>query len=446
MLICIPAVLTVFQAELSSLQGVTMDSTKLLTEKLTLARELSTLRPEMEHLRSQVASQQSLLADKLSLQRQLSTCQVELDTERRSTQRALAKESRLQAQDSKSESQLEELHAELAKERRERQKAERQAQKISTECESQRATLESRLDSFKNRLKVAKDQLEEEQTKKQSIRLSNHGAAGGIIVSGFGQTTSRHPQKRNAAQMDSETTLGTPGIHPASKKSKRGSTLPGDKSTFSITPFLNRTASVAPGSPVKESSNTDEENESGNTNAWPIVANASSPVPDSLITQPFKKSSNETRSQKSVLKGRNKSGQTNTGAAPTRKKSQVTMSLEQVEEEENDEAIRTVPNAQTKVAANKDADDTADDNLKVKRRKRKILGGGLCRTLFDEEDGEAPRGDRGLPSGLRNFGTLGRGTYGGSKLSERVKLGPAKSGFRTFSPLKRDRRAAVAEN
>ena len=422
-----------------------MDSTKLLTEKLTLARELSTLRPEVDHLRSQAASQQSLLADKLSLQRQLSTCQVELETERRSIQRALAKESRMQAQDSRIESQLEELHAELAKERRERQKVERQAQKTSSDWESQKATLESRLDSFKNKLKIARDQLKEEQTRKQSVRISSQGSGGGVAASEIGQTMTRHPQKRTAAQMDLETTFGTPGIRPASKKSKRGSTLPGDKSTFSITPFLNRIASVAPDSPAKESSNSSEEDESGNANASTIVVNPSSSVADSLKAKAIKNINNDTGSQKSVLNGRITLGPANTRAAPTRKKSQVAMSLEQVAEEENSDEARAVPTTQTMFTVNKDVDDTAADNVKVKKRKRKILGGVPGKNLFDEEDGEAPKGDHGLPGGLRSYGTLGKVTHGGSKVGERVRLGRAASGFDAFSPLKRDRRAAVAE-
>ena len=83
-----------YRAELNNLSTMSSDSTKLLTEKLALARELAVLKPEIEHLRSQAMTQQNLLAEKLALQRELSTLQVELETEKRAVQRARAKDAK----------------------------------------------------------------------------------------------------------------------------------------------------------------------------------------------------------------------------------------------------------------------------------------------------------------------------------------------------------------
>ena len=424
-----------------------MDSTKLLTEKLTLARELSILRPEVEYLRSQAGSQQSLLAEKLSLQRQLSTCQVELETERRSTQRALAQGFKQQAHDSNFESQLEELQAEVARERRERQKLERQAHKASTEWESQKATFESRIDAFKNKLRLAKDQLREEQTKKQSNYISGPGSAGNLISHNIGGTANRQPRKRTATQLDLETTIGTPGILPASKKSKRGSALLGDKSTFSITPFLNRTTSVPPDSPAQGLSNSGKEEQLDKAHEpmdGPQSLNSLACATNSHKMQAVNEISKDASMRKAGVVGRTKSGQTQEGAPATRKKPQTAISLEQVAEEENDNEVQAIATSRTKVVANTNRDKVVDENLEVKKRKRKILGAGPGRTLFDEDDAEAPRGEEGLRGGPRKLGILCRGTHGGQKLGERVRLGQAKSGFGTFSPLKRDKKTAVA--
>ena len=127
-----------------SLQNMSLDSTKILTEKLALARELGTLKPELEYLRQQTASNQSLLSEKLSLQRQLSTIQVELENEKRVSQRALAKDKdrRVSAVDAEYRSQMQELRAELSKERREREIAESAIDKAHAELERERRKAE----------------------------------------------------------------------------------------------------------------------------------------------------------------------------------------------------------------------------------------------------------------------------------------------------------------
>ena len=422
-----------------------MDSTKLLTEKLTLARELSTLRPEVEHLRSQVASQHSLLTEKLSLQRQFTTCQVELETERRSTQRLLAKEGRLQAQDSLYEGRLEEIQGELAKERRERQKMERQAQKISTEWENQKITFESRLETLKNRLQSANDQLQEKQRKGQSAPPFTEVTKGSAAVGGVRENAGRNPRKRNITQVDPDKVIGTPGTLSASKKSKRASTLPGDKSTFSITPFLNRTVSLAPDSLVNEQSHSGEEEGSGTvTDLLDVLQN---PNGASSATEPCKAQavvgcSEDGRKRNLGLKGRTKPGKTSIGIPPTRKKPLNAPPLERVTEEGHDEESETLTIAQPKVTDHEHMDDTVSDDIDAKKRKRKRLGGGPVRTLFDEEEGEVPKGGRGLLVGARKFGAPGRVTFGGPKFGERARLGLAHDALSTFSPLKRDRRGA----
>jgi hypothetical protein len=131
------------QAELKAMENVTSDSNKILSEKLALSRELSSLRPEVEHLRAQVESNQGLLAEKLSLQRQLNTAQVELENEKRTAARALAKQGRRMEQDDELRGELEQLRNELAKEQKDRLKAEATLTKAEEVVEKVQSDLET---------------------------------------------------------------------------------------------------------------------------------------------------------------------------------------------------------------------------------------------------------------------------------------------------------------
>ena len=370
-----------------------MDSTKLLTEKLTLARELSALKPEIDHLRSQSASHQSLLAEKLSLQRQLGTVQVELTTEKRATQRALAKEEKVQAADAKLEFHLESLQADLVKERRERQTVEREARKDSTESGNRITTLESRLDAFRNKLKSTKEQLKEAQTSLQAAQSSNHSRSSRASTS-MNPVTSLigNPCKRGAMQMDADTILGTPGDIPVAKKSKRGSTLIGEKSTFSITPYLNRTTSVAPESPPS-GGNADGLNKVGSDQLSGVTSqkNASSNAISDLAEMPHTLT-NAVQANKPGMLRDVKAGIINSGAPPARKNKAAT-TLEQVAEESNDNAESDTNTSQPAIVK-KSSNDTVHGSFEIKRRKRKLLGVGLGKTLFDEDEGNAPKAFR----------------------------------------------------
>jgi chromosome segregation ATPase len=146
------------QAELKALEDVTSDSDKILSEKLALSREISSLRPEVDHLRAQVESNSSLLSEKLALQRQLTTLQVELENEKRTSARTISKQGKKMEQDERLHSELEEVRRELTAEKKERLKAEaavasaeKAVEKVQADLESQqRATekLEAKLEKL----------------------------------------------------------------------------------------------------------------------------------------------------------------------------------------------------------------------------------------------------------------------------------------------------------
>ena len=418
-----------------------MDSTKLLTEKLTLARELSALKPEVDYLRTQAASHQSLLAEKLSLQRELSTVKVELQTEKSATQKALAKRSSLQAEDARLESRLESLQADLAKERRERHRIEGDARKETAESENRITTLESRLDAFRNKLRSTKEQLKEAQASLQTRQSSSQGdsrRAPPLINSNT--LLAANPRKRAAAQLNVDTIVGTPGDLPARKKSKTTSTLVGEKSTFSITPFLNRTASVALESPSSGNAKGGDDEPvkepdrlTSKSNQKTVMSEVSSDTVD-------KSDGTKTVMQenKPGVFERAKRAQINPGAPPTRK-AKPGPTLQQVVEE-NNENKGSLASKGDLLGTKYPFNETYDAGLDVKRRKRKLLGGGPGKTLFDEEQGDGLKGDGGLRGGI---GILGKGGLGFPKFGVRNAIGPTMSTFGAISPLKKDRKGAL---
>ena len=413
-----------------------MDSTKLLTEKLTLARELSSLRPEIDHLRSQAAAHQSLLAEKLSLQRQLNTMHVELETEKRSTQRILEKENKSQAEDARLASRVETLQADLAKERRERQRLERDAQKASMESENRKTTLESRLDAFRTKLKTTKEQLKETQTALD--RAQTAARAPSDRTKSSTNSTAPFPvntRKRAAIEMDNDTMIGTPGALPAAKKGKTASSMVGEKSTFSITPFLNRTASMAPESPPSE-----KPDDGGESSQEPedIAPESDEPEPVSKPTARNLKSTKRTAkpSDPGVLENANPS-KTNARGSHLRKP-KVPPVLEEVAEEEgaeNDGAA--VPNSRAIEGVDVLSESCIGGTAEIKKKKRKLFGGGLGKTLFDEDEGDVMNSEGAVAAGTKMFA---RGGLTGPKLGPRKALGQSLGSFGAISPLKKDRK------
>ena len=410
------------KTELASLHGATMNSTNLLTEKLALARELSSLRPENDHLRSQAASHQALLAEKLSLQRQVNTLQVELDNEKRSVRRTIAKECKEQEEDTKLDSQVESLRIDLSKERKERQKADRDAQRKSAELESKLIAAESRSECFKDKLKTTKDLLKETRSELRGFRSANSRAsAHGPVAT----TNLPNPRKRVAARMDDQTMIGTPGDAQARKRDRKVSSMVGDKSTFSITPFLNRTATVAPESPSnhrREQNDTEQSLDSMRHGSYdPSVPTAEAP---GILW------SNQSveKAMKCTLDPVNPS-KLNMEGSMTRRTKNFAPRLEGVAEEENDQGKQHTPQEPT--AKEVASDDTILGGAQLRKTKRRLLGGALGKTLFDDEDVDA--------QAVRGRGVTGIG-FGKFGIAGQRPTAITTSTLKNISPLKRDKR------
>lgn len=407
-----------------------MDSTKLLTEKLSLSREISALKPELDYLRSQAVSHQSTLTEKLNLQQQCTALQAELDSARRSAQRANAKEGRLQTEENKYKDQIDALNRELAAERKERQRIERESAQFAAESQAKNEVMVSRLDAFRTKLKSTKEQLKEAQENAKLAQITNNethdfrrpekpgpGPCGGL-------------RKRKAGMIEPDTTVGTPGDAPAAKRGKRTSTLPGDKSMFSTTPFLNRTMSVAPESP--NSDRAQSPIVSANEQAIPSARRVEiqrDPAPPATASGPGEQAPNMSTSN---VKGRKSSlNPTRQTQAPSRKPL-VSTTLELVAEESDGQAIsrETVGNAKITIEA--------------KKKKRKLLGNNMSKTLFDEDGGEAASLKRGIGGYSRPMKALGRNTLGSGIGVVKLGVMEPTTGVGGFSPLKKDRRAGTS--
>ncbi|KAL8886328.1 MAG: hypothetical protein Q9192_006502 [Flavoplaca navasiana] len=418
------------KAELGSLHGVTMDSTKLLTEKLALAREISTLRPEIDHLRSQVASNQTLLAQKLSLDHQLQTMKIQLENEQTSTRSILSKDAIERSGDARIESQLEILRAELGHERREKERVEREAQEASRTWEAQRMTLESRLELLRNKLRMTKESLKHTHQELNSGRPMPSHLVDGCAAPTQDRSTAMQSRKRTAAHMLSESMIGTPGDAPDDRKAKRKSTLPGDKSAFSITPYLSRTKSVGPESPLKANSamvNVAETGQlpGGAQNSMGVTSNDHEAAPAAF-----------SRGQTRKTLGTSTVGKAKGRVGTRQNKLKTASLLEQVAEEEND---GTEENQGECCRANGPA--TGDGSilgvLEVKKPRRKLLG-GPGKTLFDEDDRELGKSVPGAP----NFAAPSKNAVSKPKIRPLMVASSTSGSFLgAFSPLKRNRQA-----
>jgi len=495
------------------MNGLTTDTTKVLTEKLSLARELATLRPELEHLRSQTSYQQTILAEKLALQRQVSTLEVELETEKRASKRAvqksrnsdaeielqnqldqlqkdlarekrerekarkevelehqyqveelqkeLAQEKRAREKNRKEsendvQDRLDELQKDLAREKRDVEKVRKEAEKELKSSETRMAVLESKLEQFRTKLRATKEQLKECQTELSQARAAT--AKAGSAASN-GDAVVKNPRKRGALEMSTDVEIGTPdgvtirGKRPLTKRGRTDQTMVGEKSMFSITPFLNRTISVAPETPGKDAEFEDPVKGRQEVTAEPTTEDAQEQAPTSQrdtspTTAPKprgrKKAGGNAPAPESKVLGEAKASNNNK-KAPI-KKPRVLSTLERVNEEDGDEngvsdfvppAVKEAPmvfRAGPVQLKNTEAEENGP-----KKKKRKLLGGG--KTLFDEEDGEATKRPAKISLGPPRL--LGKGGQTGPKGVLKGGLATV-GGFGGFSPLKKDRRGVGA--
>ena len=410
----------------------------LLAEKKTKAK----LEEAMENLRAELDRERKAAARAAKR----AEGNAEADEEAEELRQELAKEKKEHARTQKTAQQAEEMRLELATAKKDHASAQKAAQQAAEESAARNTTLQEKLQNFRATMRTRKTDLanaqsqlaavsEELATAREELAAAQEAPAPAKKTKAAAKATAK---KRNAAQMEPDASaLGTPGDGPATKRGRKAAPTVGDKSTFSITPFLNKTVSV-----VQE----DEDEEAASPAA---TKQAKRPLTD----QPSKANVPPKKAQRA-------------------KKGKRAPMLELITEE--DENSQPKEKSQPQKIATKTADGpaetTANDKNKKKPRIRKSLAdfqsfnpepdvekkkkrklGGLGKTLFDEEEEAAPTGKTGFVSrglfGGAKAGGLKKSGLGSSMLAAgRSKLGSSVlmaagdgSGFQ-FSPLKKQRK------
>ncbi|KAL9947838.1 hypothetical protein ACHAO5_002423 [Verticillium nonalfalfae] len=490
--------------ELESLNNTAQDSTKVLAEKLALSREIAQMKPELEHLRSQLAHQQTVLAEKLSLERQLNSAEVELAAERRArlqsaekhdleradsdetkqklkdVENRLAAETRelgrlrqelASAQDSSRsqekrtaadvelQAKVKELEKSLANEKNEAKRAKKEAEVALSELQAQNENLESRVDSLKTKLRSTQSELKGSKAELEAMREAHvTNLKGANRASGPDHHATK---KRRAVDLGAED-ITTEAVNDGDWKSRRPAkkrgldqTLLGEKSTFSITPFLNRTKGVNVDASVDEDAEEDEADVSHIPHAETVrraeaeAVDAAKDVERALVS-----ATSGAEGKQGKARGRPKKALASTSpnippcavARPDKMKKAArnVAVLTQVTEESTDVEAPAAGTISATHDVSEPSIDASVENGAVKpavrvleKKKKRKLVGDSSKTIFDEEEAEPVD----LPVKRSNQIKLGPG-----KILKNPKLGMARKAFAgaAFSPLKKDRRGGYA--
>ncbi|KAL5585073.1 hypothetical protein FOVSG1_014462 [Fusarium oxysporum f. sp. vasinfectum] len=447
------------KTEINTLNDFRQDSNKVLQEKLALSHKLDQIQPELEHLKTQLENHRTVVAQKQDLERQLSSIEVELENEKRSKKRMQSKNH----DNDQVKEQLDEAKRELEKLKKEHT---RELREVRGECDM----LEGRVEDTRSKLKKTQGDLKDTRAELASCRAELEEARKALATNKPSKKTvtmKEHPIGKKRAQDLSmeDISIGTPGPDEATLRrpsKKRGAerALVGEKSTFSITPFLNRTKNLSDNmsdelselhSPTGKSTGASE----------PVVFEDVAPeAGDSMSMEPIEEAADpdhqaeddavaEEEEQPKARKARGRPRKALDDAPTTKKNMPVqakrkakaakaSSRVEMITEVDEADEPETEPIEKPKKVPGLLKSNPATASLRIgnddadtRKKKRKMLGGGN-KTLFDDEEAEpAPRPAKiQMGAGRRLKAPLGnvRGAFGGA----------------TFSPLKKDRRGVGA--
>lgn len=349
--------------------------------------------------------------------------------------------------------QAEELRQELAKEKKDRQRAEKNVEHASEEAETQKAALEERLGKFREKLRTTKDKLKEMETELAAAKEAAEVAAAATppqaTTKAAATKAAKATKKRAAAAMEpDESALGTPGDGPGAKKrGRKAAAAVGGKSTFSITPFLNKTMNAD-----MEEQSGDEEEEEASPVAQKSTKQPLAPATSSKANAQPKKAAAQRKPKAPMLEmvteeneDVHSQGQENAPKAKAggmKLKTKTTDGPDETREPSKKKRPRkSLVDFDTFKASEK-------ESTTMQKKKRKL--GGMGKTLMDEEDDSQPAAKGGFSSrglfGTKGFSALAGQKKGSSMFGKSSGIGKSVlmsaadgSGFQ-FSPLKRSRK------
>lgn len=364
--------------------------------------------------------------------------------------------------------QVDNLVKELKAEQSLRATAEKQLSKSATDFEGQRSVLDDKLEQFRSKLRSTKEKLKEAEKDLAETRNQAH-----VLPSVICKTATKtvNPRKRPITQVtiDPDATIGTPGDGPggrATKRGKRASSVVGEKSTFSITPFLNRTSKVAPedlplasieesdASPTLERTKEPTTRVASNVKV-PTVRRKGTAAP-SKLTQVAEEEQSETNVEQTVASGVNDENlppvvldNAEKVKDNSKPKMKLKVSSNNVLKPKSLSSFATFRDGSVPPQYHRQQSVSVGPQQQQKK-KRKLVG--LASTIFDEDEEDVVAGPAAAMKGLggqRAFGAfgIGRGLGGLSALGKSkgagLKRGPlivAKEDGFMFSPLKRNKR------
>ncbi len=400
-------------------------------EQLESAQEMT----QIEDVRKDLLNEKKA---KAKLEEAIENLQAELEREKKAAVRAAKRADG----NAKADDEAEELRTELAREQKERVKAENAAEKAKDEYESLKASREEKHERFRTALKNHKEKIKTLQAELAEAKAAVMAPPPKKTAASKSPAAKANTKKRTAAQMDPDaTTLGTPGDGPVAKRGRKVAAAIGDKSTFSMTPFLNKTTSVI---------QVDDDAEASDAEASPAVPKKKQPLaqqPASKANVPPRKAAAQRKPKVPALEmvteeNEPVESQGKENAKPAKGQT-LKVKTKTADGPEND-----VDPTKKKPKQRKSLADFASFNPQpdVEKRQKKRKLGGLGKTLFDEEEAEAPGPlKRGL-FGTKGFGLLGAkkggvgsSFLGGSRAGTTLLTAGDGSGFQ-FSPLKKARR------
>lgn len=388
-----------------------------------------------------------------------------LMTEKRSNHRAIKED-----KDTNDELQgrVDELEKKLVAEKKDKDRVRKEGERALSEATAQHEVFEERLGTMKAKLREARDELKRCHAELAEARSSS------MVSTDVSERTvtlpaARKQLKKRRPEEATEVTIPTPHAEEHKVKrafKKRGLDFAGvgEKSTFSITPFLNRTKALddstedveADESYVPEPKGVGpspvgaEEPSQSDVDAEAEAAPEPAVKPAKARGRPRKvlgeiSTANATKRQRAKIDGRTKDPKQdsiegkvdeegvqdaeNIAPSPATEKEEVAT--------EKAMPAKKVPIRKLKPSAKQFAEDAAAAaEPEPKKKKRKFLG-GPNRTLFDDDEGDVPA--KPLPAGKVALG-------GARKLGAGGALGVKRDAFagKAFSPLKRDRRGVHA--
>ncbi|KAM0246698.1 hypothetical protein ACHAQJ_010134 [Trichoderma viride] len=206
---------------------------KAVEENITLSKEIQQLRPEIELLRRQVTNYEKTISKQHGLQHQQEHLKAELASKKQSESESLHDTSEDIV---KLRSMLDETTERIAEGERQRERMKLDHQKQLDESQRQKHKLEEQVLTLEKELKDTQTELRDLRQGLQASQSSLKDRPGDGNTSNQEPTAKSHIKDRSSAAEKEKLSRKT-----AARKRAMEQAMMGEKSTFSITPFLNKT-------------------------------------------------------------------------------------------------------------------------------------------------------------------------------------------------------------